>query len=77
MATSTPALLPPEDIDDRAPPTACRTKEKRSQGYSKILELVLPVCFTFWDSKHDQSVPLVSRLAWTVKRTEVRTMKTQ
>lgn len=43
MATSTAVLLPPEEIDDRAPPTPWRTKERRSQGYGKISESVLPV----------------------------------
>lgn len=38
------ALLLPVDSDDRAPPIACRTRERRSQGYSKILVLVLAVC---------------------------------
>ena len=37
METSTAVLLPPDDRDDRAPPTACRIRENMSQGYSGIL----------------------------------------
>ena len=36
METSTAVLLPPEDTDDKAPPTACRTREKMSQGYGRV-----------------------------------------
>ena len=36
MATSTAVLLLPEETDDKAPPTACRTREKTSQGYNRI-----------------------------------------
>ncbi len=32
MATSTAALLFPEDVEDRAPPIAWRTRERMSQG---------------------------------------------
>ena len=40
--TSTAALLPPEERDERAPPTACRTRDRMSHGYGKISESVLP-----------------------------------
>ena len=43
MATSTAAALLPEDTDDRAPPTACRIRERMSHGYGKITESALPV----------------------------------
>lgn len=38
MATSTAVLLLPEETDDKAPPTACRAREKTSQGYNRITE---------------------------------------
>ena len=40
METSTATLLPPEDVDDKAPPTACRHRERMSHDWSSILELV-------------------------------------
>ncbi len=40
--TSTAALLPPDERDERAPPTACRTRDRMSHGYGKISESVLP-----------------------------------
>ena len=43
MATSTAVLLLPEETDDRAPPAACRIRERMSQGYRKISQSVLPV----------------------------------
>ena len=42
MATSTAALLSPEEVDDKAPPIDCRTRERMSQGYGKIPGSVLP-----------------------------------
>ena len=36
METSTAVLLPPEDVDDKAPPTACRIRENTSQGYGRV-----------------------------------------
>ena len=39
MATSTAVLLPPEETDDRAPPTACRMREKTSQGYRGVFRI--------------------------------------
>ena len=35
MATSTAVLLLPEETDDKAPPTACKIRESRSQGYGR------------------------------------------
>jgi len=32
METSTAVLLPPEDVEERAPPTAWRIKERMSRG---------------------------------------------
>ena len=36
METSTAVLLPPDEVDDKAPPTDCRTSERTSQGYIKF-----------------------------------------
>ena len=36
METSTAVLLLPEEVDDSAPPTAWRTRERTSQGYGNI-----------------------------------------
>lgn len=43
MATSFAFALLPLEVDDKAPPMDWRTREKMSQGYSRILQSVLPV----------------------------------
>ena len=43
MATSTAVLLVPEEVDDKAPPTACKIRESRSQGCGRSSGLVLPI----------------------------------
>ena len=40
METSTATLLPPEEVEDKAPPTACRHRERMSQDWWTVLESV-------------------------------------
>ena len=40
METSTATLLPPEEVEERAPPTAWRQRERMSQDWGEVLGLV-------------------------------------